>query len=209
MKPCLRLSTLEQHLQEVKTFENPKVHLEQYQTAPHLAACMLHSIQSLFGDIEGKLVADLGCGCGILSVGAILLGSVHCVGFDIDQDALNVFLENKEDYEFDNCEAVKYDIRNMDDKFNKKFDTVIMNPPFGTRCKGIDVEFIKAGIKLANVIYSLHKTSTRSHIQKKAKEWGLVFKVIAELRFDLPATYKFHSKKSVDIHVDLYQFKCI
>ena len=41
------------------------------------------------------------------------------------------------------------------------------------------------------------------HIKKKAAEWGVSFEVMAELRFDLPATYKFHKQKSVDIEVDL------
>lgn len=36
-------------------------------------ACMLYTIQSTFGDIEGKVVADLGCGCGVLSIGAAML----------------------------------------------------------------------------------------------------------------------------------------
>jgi len=30
--------------------------------------------------------------------------------------------------------------------------------------------------------------------------------VVAELRFDLPNTYKFHKKRSVDVQVDLYRF---
>lgn len=30
--------------------------------------------------------------------------------------------------------------------------------------------------------------------------------VIAQLRFDLPKTYKFHKKNSVDVAVDLYRF---
>lgn len=37
------------------------------------AARMLYTIQSTFDDIEGKLVADLGCGCGVLSIGAAVL----------------------------------------------------------------------------------------------------------------------------------------
>lgn len=205
----MRLRTLEQCLQEAKTFEKPKIHLEQYPTTPHLAACMLHSIQSMFGDIEGKLVADLGCGCGTLTIGAALLGASHCIGFDIDQDALDIFVANKEDFGIENCEAVNCGIEYLDIKWNKVFDTVIMNPPFGTRCKGIDIDFIETGMKLANVIYSLHKTSTRSYIMKKAKTLGLECKVLAEMRFDLMQTYKFHKNKSVDINVDLYQFKCI
>lgn len=37
------------------------------------AACMLYTIHSTFDDIEGKVVADLGCGCGVLSIGAAML----------------------------------------------------------------------------------------------------------------------------------------
>lgn len=36
-------------------------------------ARMLSTIQSTFDDIEGKVVADLGCGCGVLSIGAVML----------------------------------------------------------------------------------------------------------------------------------------
>lgn len=43
------------------------------------------------------------------------------------------------------------------------FDTVIMNPPFGTKNNaGIDINFLKAAFHITNnVVYSLHKTSTR------------------------------------------------
>ena len=40
-----------------------------------LSAAMLHTVQSTFDDIEDKLVADLGCGCGVLSIGAVMLGA--------------------------------------------------------------------------------------------------------------------------------------
>ena len=92
---------------------------------------------------------------------------------------------------------------------NKKFDTVVMNPPFGTKHnKGIDMAFVKQGLALAqNAVYSLHKTSTRAHILKKASEdWGVNAKVVAELRYDLPASYKHHKKASVDIEVDFIRF---
>jgi rRNA N6-adenosine-methyltransferase METTL5 len=46
-------------------------------------------------------------------------------------------------------------------------DTVVMNPPFGTRRKGADMEFLAAALKLSRgSVYSLHKSSTRSHIQR-------------------------------------------
>lgn len=40
-----------------------------------LAACMLHTMESQFGDIHGKLVGDLGCGSGMLSIGSVMLGA--------------------------------------------------------------------------------------------------------------------------------------
>lgn len=205
---CLKLKTLEQNLQQVEVFDKPKINLEQYATTPHIAACMLHAIQSYFGDIEGKMVADLGCGCGTLSFGASMLQAYFCLGFDIDFDALKIFNTNKSEFEIENCDSILCDVTNfINDKWNNSFDTVIMNPPFGTRNKGVDVEFVRIGLRLAKTaVYSLHKTSTRKHILCKAEEWGVQAKVIAELRFDLPATYKFHSKQSVDICVDLIRF---
>ena len=45
--------------------------------------------------------------------------------------------------------------------FIAEFDTVVMNPPFGTRNTGIDTVFLLNAMKISNVVYSLHKTSTR------------------------------------------------
>ena len=76
------------------------------------------------------------------------------------------------------------------------------------------MEFVKAGLLLIDkkpsnksAVYSLHKTSTREHIIKKAEsEWNVQAEVLAQLKYDLPATYKHHKKVSVDIEVDLLRF---
>ena len=74
---------------------------------------------------------------------------------------------------------------------------------------GIDLLFLQRALNMANTaVYSLHKTATRDHIKKKAAEWGVQLEVLAELRFDLAATYKFHRKRSVDIEVDFIRFNC-
>jgi predicted RNA methylase len=205
----IKLKTLEQYLQEVDVFENPKVQLEQYATMPHIGARMLHTIQSSFGDIDGKLIADLGCGCGTLSVGAAMLGAGLCIGFDIDIDALSVFHSNINEFELNNVDAVQCDVAKfLPSSWKKQFDTVIMNPPFGTKHnRGIDMKFLQISLDLATTsVYSLHKTSTREHILTKAADWGVRAQVLAELRFDLPASYKFHKKQSIDIEVDFVRF---
>lgn len=94
------------------------------------------------------------------------------------------------------------------EKSTKKFNTVVMNPPFGTRTKGIDMLFVQVGLACCDTaVYSLHKTSTREFIIKKAtKVWGVDCEVIAEMKFDIDKSYKFHSKESKDIEVDLIRF---
>ena len=42
----------------------------------------------------GKEVLDLGCGSGILGIGALVLGSAHCTGCDIDPKAPDVAADN-------------------------------------------------------------------------------------------------------------------
>ena len=84
-------------------------------------------------------------------------------------------------------------------------DTVLTNPPFGTKANaGMDLRFLRTATRLARyAVYSFHKTSTRDFLMRQVASWGMEGRVVAEMRFDLPQTYKFHQKKSVDIQVDL------
>lgn len=208
----MKLRELESNLEDVDVFEQPKLLLEQYPTRPHIAACMLHTMQTTFGDIEDKHVADLGCGCGVLSAGAIMLGAGFATGFDVDHDALSIYKENMESFEISNYDLVRADISRVEfvkkSRLSKAFDTVVMNPPFGTKHnRGIDMAFVKCGLEMARTaVYSLHKTATREHVVKKAGDWGVKVEVLAKLRYDLPASYKHHKKSSVDIDVDFVRF---
>jgi rRNA N6-adenosine-methyltransferase METTL5 len=74
----MKLRQLESLLQDVAPFEKPRIELEQYPTPSHLAACVMHTACGL-GDIEGRAVVDLGCGGGMLSIAAVLLGAAHVV----------------------------------------------------------------------------------------------------------------------------------
>ncbi|KAK1336902.1 hypothetical protein QTO34_002938, partial [Cnephaeus nilssonii] len=193
----LRLKELESRLQQVDAFEKPKLLLEQYPTRPHIAgraagdrafasrvACMLYTIHNTYDDIENKVVADLGCGCGVLSIGTAMLGAGLCVGFDIDEDALEIFNRNVEEFELTNVDMVQCDVLcSLSNRMSKSFDTVIMNPPFGTKNnKGTDMAFLKTALEMARTaVYSLHKSSTREHIQKKAAEWKIKIDIIAGL----------------------------
>lgn len=83
-----------------------------------------------------------------------------------------------------------------------------MNPPFGTKNNtGIDMKFLQTALALTkNSVYSLHKKSTRRHIYTKVYDWKIEGKIVAELKYNIPSTYKFHKKTSVDIEVDFWRF---
>ncbi|KAJ2005119.1 Methyltransferase-like protein 5 [Coemansia sp. RSA 2322] len=216
----MKLKQLEGYLGDVAAFKEPKIQLEQYPTTPHLASRILYTAETSFGDIEGKAVVDLGCGCGMLSVAASIMGASSVVAIDIDADALETARENTEEFDVGAVvDLVQASICERDPgtaelslnadlvaKMAGKFDTAILNPPFGTKPgnKGIDVLFLQAACAMAEgAVYSLHKSSTREYLVKKAQAWGFDCQVLAELKFDLPMMYKFHKKKSVDIDVDL------
>ncbi|GBF93134.1 methyltransferase [Raphidocelis subcapitata] len=216
----MKLKELHSLMQDMAPFDPSrlKVQLEQYPTGADIASRMLFTIESMYNDFEGKVVVDLGCGTGMLSAGAALLGSPAVVGVDIDDDALAVALENREQFEDLPVDFVRADVASIAARDGGcawrrlRCDTVIMNPPFGTRRKGADVDFLRAAARLVRggggAIYSLHKSSTRAHLQKVAlRELGCSeAQVLAELRYDLPATYKFHKQQSRDIEVDLWRF---
>lgn len=109
---CMRLRDLEECLQQLDGFEEPKILLEQYATSAHIGAHILHTAQTHFGDIEGCAVADLGAGCGVLSLGAQLLDASHVVGFEIDPDALSILrrncLEVESEVEVVQCDLLSY-----------------------------------------------------------------------------------------------------
>lgn len=208
MSAPMKLKTLEGHLGTLSGFSKPKIELEQYETPAHIAAVALYTIQTHYEAIENKLVLDAGCGPGILAIGASLLGAGVVVAMDIDDSALQVLQENVEDMETSGVDAVQCDFLNSKVcRWENYFDSVLMNPPFGTKNNaGIDIKFLRMGLDLScDSVYSLHKSTTRSHIQKKVKEWEVKGSVIAELRYNLPATYKFHKQQSRDIAVDLWR----
>lgn len=55
--------------------------------------CIEQLIKYIQNDME---VLDLGCGSGILSIAALLLGAKNCVGIDIDENAVTIAKENAE-----------------------------------------------------------------------------------------------------------------
>ncbi|CAO0789294.1 unnamed protein product [Mucor circinelloides] len=145
----MKLKELESILQDCEVFDEPKIQFEQYPTTPHLAARMLYTADTVYDDIEDKAIGDFGSGCGILSIAANILGAGYSIGFDIDPDAIKIAQENSETFEVD-IDFVNTDLSVATlDRFKGKLDTIIMNPPFGTKNnKGVDMVLLKKAIEV-------------------------------------------------------------
>ncbi|KAK1288790.1 hypothetical protein QJS10_CPB19g01538 [Acorus calamus] len=203
----MKLKQLEGLLGGLQQFSNPKVELEQYPTGPHIASRLIYTAENTFGDLNGKVVADFGCGCGTLGIASALLGAEHVIGVDVDPQSLDIASINAAELEVD-LDLIWCNIKNLE-LGGQLVDTVVMNPPFGTRRKGSDMDFLSMALKVAShTVYSLHKTTTREHVKKIALRdfHATSADILCELRFDVPQLYKFHKKKEVDIAVDLWRF---
>ena len=204
---------LESLLAGLKDFETPKWQLEQLQTPPDIASIML--LEAFYrGDILAKRVADLGCGTGILGLGAAILGAkeVYCV--EIDKDALKIAEENKRMLEAIIERELPIIFVNSDVRmFFELVDTVIMNPPFGLERgrRHSDLIFLEKAFEIAHAVYSLHRKHERSRIflKKFAEDRGFRAEVLGTFRFPLKAIFPWHRKPKMIIEVDFYLFRMI
>jgi putative methylase len=191
----LKKRELEMLLQQVEPLPEPRAELEQYSTPATLAAEILFTAFAL-GDIEGKVVIDLGCGSGIFSIGARLLGARKVIGVDVDPDALDMARKNAEELGVE----VEYLESEIND-FRGKGDTVIQNPPFGSQRKGADRPFISKAMECAESVYTLHLLETEQFLEGKVSELGGRIELRKSYKFNIPHMFGFHKKekKSVDI----------
>ena len=195
----MKQKSLEMQLQKVPPHPSPVPELEQYLTPAHIAAEMLY-IAHGHGDIEGRKVIDLGCGTGILSIGAALLGATEIVGVDVDEASVRIAhrLAVERGLEID------YMVLDLQE-FDEKGDTVIMNPPFGSQRKHADVPFLKKALALCPTVYSLHNTETEEFIRKLAKEINGEITFEQRFTYDIRHTFDFHRKEKMEFQATYFR----
>jgi rRNA N6-adenosine-methyltransferase METTL5 len=96
----MRLKHLEASLSSLqREFTTPKVQLEQYATSPHLAACIVQLALDHQDLGAGLSCLDLGCGTGMLTIAAAMVGTDFVWGVDCDEEAVDVARKNVENVE--------------------------------------------------------------------------------------------------------------
>lgn len=175
-------------------FYQPKPELEQYATPVDIVLEIVKHAKSL-GHLSAK-VADLGCGTGRLAIGAAIAGA-KVTGFEIDEDALKI----ARDYSNKNKLEIKW--RNLAiENIEENFETILMNPPFGSQRPGADRSFLKKSLEIAVNIWTIHLAETRDFVEDFVKQNS--GDIISAYEFD------FKIKRSMDFHTkDIKKEKAI
>ncbi|MFH1439262.1 MAG: METTL5 family protein [Candidatus Woesearchaeota archaeon] len=201
-------SSLAIELSKLRVFSAAKVNLEQYPTDSEIAATVLWDA-FMHGEIKDKIIADLGCGTGILGIGALLLEAKFVYFVDIDKEALEILKENiaRLGIPIRRYRIVRKDVEEVNKEYHVqiKTDTVIQNPPFGTKDKHIDKLFLEKAFSVGNIIYSFHKITSKKFISELAKDHGFNQELIHKFDFPLKASMKHHKKKTENIEVGCWK----
>ncbi|MBS3102281.1 methyltransferase [Candidatus Woesearchaeota archaeon] len=193
-------------LSRLEGFERPKVIAEQYAMDSEIGAFVLWNA-ALKGDM-GKVSVDLGCGTGILGIGALLMGSKKVYFVDNDKEALKIAKNNLEKAKSEFSIAGKAVFLCLDiADFNEKADTVIQNPPFGVKVRHADRIFLEKAMETGNVAYSFHKSEGKKFIFKFVDEKNFTVTNVWDFKFPLKASYEFHSRRIKRVDVSCFRIQ--
>jgi len=185
-------------LSSLKGFDEADVRLEQYKTDSEIAAELLWFLH-MNNKLENKIIADLGCGNGILGIGCLLLNAKKVFFVDADDKILKIAKENYKKLKSEN--GMFFCCKVSD--FDKEVDIVIENPPFGVKKKHADREFLDTAMKIRGMIYSFHKSESENFLRKYCK--GFEVKKLFEFDFVLRKTFKFHKKNKHYVKVGVFE----
>jgi putative methylase len=199
----VRKSQLAEALQAVPDFETPEARYEQYVTPAAIAADLLWAAHD-DGDLAGKRVVDLGCGPGVLTLGAVLLGA-EVTAMDISAagiaQAMAALEKAGKTATFVEAEITTW-------QPDAPFDTAIMNPPFGSQYKGADRAFYDAAKRATypnGVVWFLAQPKTERFLSAQARDLGGKLERVMEWPYPIEARFDFHDKAVRSIRVGAYR----
>ena len=183
-------------IQKVPDFIEAKPQLEQYITPVDIATFMLLNAFAE-GDFKQEVV-DFGCGTGRLAIGAAFLGA-EVSAIDIDNEAISIGKKYAEKKDL----AIKW-MEMPIQNWNRKIDTVIMNPPFGAQRPGADREFIQKALEVARKVWTIHLSDSSKFIDRFVEDNGGKIVACWEMEMELKRTMKHHSRESKKVKAILY-----
>ncbi|MEF8775149.1 MAG: METTL5 family protein [Haloarculaceae archaeon] len=201
-------SRLTQQLGVVAGFDDPRVDLEQYRTPPDLAAHLVHTAD-LYGDVDGRIVVDLGCGTGMLALAAALRGPEAVVGLDLDPGPLATARENEARVGTTSSVSWVRADAGVAPLCPGGPTTVIMNPPFGAQAghEHADRGFLETAAGLADVSYSIHNADSADFVQAFVDDHGGSVTHAFEAAVDLPRQFDFHESDRETVDTEVFRIE--
>lgn len=196
----MKLRHLEMKLSKIQGFSHPSAALEQYITPAPLAARLLYTAWTR-GDIAGKIVCDLGCGTGMIAIGAALLGADSVIGIDTDPDALSIAFANAETSGV-SVDWIQQEITGSDDHLPVA-DAVVMNPPFGAQKEHADRPFIDAALTMADITYGIFNAGSYAFVKQYLHGRATIVHSIAS-EIPIKKTFSFHTRDMVEFPVEIF-----
>lgn len=207
----MKRKKLEMLLSKLKEIPDPRPDLEQYRTPPSMVCDILFEALAR-GDIRGKNVCEMGCGGGPFAIGSWILGAVEVLGIDVDEKALQVAKDNiararEELVEVPHSpfELMSHDL-NEPIPLSPRFDTVLMNPPFGAQKKHADRPFIERAMEVSSICYSIHNGNSYQFLQRISEAIGAEVEILWEDTIEIPSMFHFHTKEKKETGVVVVRF---
>ncbi|MFA5558913.1 MAG: METTL5 family protein [Methanofastidiosum sp.] len=203
----MKKKQLEIFLSNLKEMEDPDMFEEQYTTPGDIAAEIIFFAYHR-GDIEGKTIIDLGAGTGRLGIASLLLRAKKVYFVEKDKRAIEILKDNLETLTLKSNQILgEYEIKDGDVlNVLLRGDTIVQNPPFGTKKRCMDTKFLKKAFEIGDVVYSLHKKGNYDFIRNVALENNFELVEKESFNFPIKAMFEVHKKRKVLIEVELYRF---
>lgn len=206
--PVRRRKELERALEQAPRPPAADPDREQVRTPAPVAADLLWLAHEQ-GEIVDREVLDLGCGTGIFSLGAALLGARRVVGVDADGASVAVARELLESaLPGADASFVEADLSQW---HPDPCDTVVMNPPFGAQRaarRGDRVFYDRAAEALRlrhGAAWFLQQPVSERFLAAYARDLGAEVEKVAEWDYPLEAAHAFHRQETKRLSVGGYR----
>jgi len=187
---------------KIKSFPAPKTQLEQYSLPSDLIAFILLLVQK---DLKDKNVVDLGCGTGRFLFPISKFFANRTLGVDVDLNVI-FFLLQQRPLLSKTIDLLVTPIEFLEPYlWGKRYHVTVMNPPFGTKRRRIDLVFLKQALKYSQIVISLHKSneSTRKLIKQLGQTHNKKMDKLATVSFPIFPHMKFHRKNKHFVSIDI------
>ena len=135
-------------------------------------------------------------------MGASMLGAECAVGVELDRKSVEVAARSSKKLGLETG-WVLADIESL----RGTVDTVVMNPPFGTKRPHADIEFLQTALRIGRVVYSIHKSATRRYVANWLREHGRHADRIITTKMEIPHQFSFHRKRKSYVGVDVFRIR--